>query len=85
MLTIQSDSGKQDYKVCGKKYCRPKVVPFPAVLAADMAATGFGDARNPELAAWPDVSDHGLPPTPSRNTFQCHCCGRNHQPAAVKL
>ena len=52
MLTIQSDNGKQGYKVGGKKYCRPKVVPFPAALAADMAAIGFGDARNPEFAAW---------------------------------
>ena len=65
MLTIQSDNGKQGYKVGGKKYCRPKVVPrslkraffkllgspFPAALAVDMAAIGFGDARNPELAA----------------------------------
>ena len=26
VLTIQSDNGKQGYKVGGKKYCRPKVV-----------------------------------------------------------
>ena len=26
MLTIQSDNGKQGYKVGGKKYCLPKVV-----------------------------------------------------------
>ena len=52
VLTIQSDNGKQGYQVGGKKYCRPKVVPFPAALAADMAAIGFEDARNPELAAW---------------------------------
>ena len=52
VFTIQSDNGKQGYKVGGKKYCHPKVVPFPAALAADMAAIGFGDARNPELAAW---------------------------------
>ena len=51
MLTIQSHNGKQGYKVGGKKYCRPKVVPLPAALAADTAAIGFGDGRNPELAA----------------------------------
>ena len=51
MLTIQSDNGKQGYKVGGKKYGRPKIVPFPAALAADMAAIGFGDTRNPQLAA----------------------------------
>ena len=66
VLTIQSDNGKQGYKVGGKNYC-PKVVPFPAALAADMAATGFGDARNPELAAWPvpppSTSDMSVLPT----------------------
>ena len=52
-LTIQSDNGKQGYKVGGKKYCRPKVVPFsPSLgLAVDIVVIGFGDARNPELAA----------------------------------
>ena len=52
MLTIQSDNGKQGYKVGGKKYRRPKVVPFPTALGADTAAIGFGEAKNPELAAW---------------------------------
>ena len=49
---MQSDNGKQGYKVGGKKYCRPKVVPFPAALEVDIAAIGFGEAKNPELAAW---------------------------------
>ena len=49
--TIQSDNGKQGYKVGGKNYCRPKVFPFPAALAADIAAIGFGEAKNPELVA----------------------------------
>ena len=53
MLTLQSDNGKQGYKVGGKKYRRPKVVdPFPEALANGIAAIGFGDATNPELAAW---------------------------------
>ena len=51
-LPIKSDEGEQGYKVGGKKYYCPKVVPFPAALAADMAATGFEEAENPELAAW---------------------------------
>ena len=42
---------KQGYKVVEKKYCRPKVVPFPAALAADIAAIGFGEAKYPEVAA----------------------------------
>ena len=32
-LTIKSDHCKPGYKVGGKKYCRPKVVPFSAALA----------------------------------------------------
>ena len=38
-------------KLAGEKYRRPKVVPFSAALAADIAAIGFGEAKNPELAA----------------------------------
>ena len=34
-----------------REYCRPKIVPFPAALAADMAVIGFREAENPELAA----------------------------------
>ena len=48
VLTIQSDNGKQGYKVGGKKYRRP----FPEALTNGIAAIGFGDATNPELAAW---------------------------------
>ena len=51
MLTIQSDNGKQGYKVGGKKYRRPKVVLSQRPLANGIAAIGFGDATNPELAA----------------------------------
>ena len=39
------DHSKQSYKVGGN--CRLKVVPFPAALAADTAAIGFGE-ENPE-------------------------------------
>ena len=49
---MQSGNGKQGYKAGGKKYCRPKLVPFSAALAADVAAIGFGEAKNPEFAAW---------------------------------
>ena len=49
MLTIQSDNGTQGYKVGGKKYRRPKVVLSQRPLRT---AIGFGDATNPELAAW---------------------------------
>ena len=52
VLTIQSDNGKQGYKVGGKKYRRPKVSPFPEAPANGIAAIGFGEATNPELAAW---------------------------------
>ena len=51
VLTIQSDNGEQGYKVGGKKYRRPKSSPFPETLANGIAAIGFGDATNPELAA----------------------------------
>ena len=53
VLTIQSDNGKQGYKVGGKNYRRPKVVLSQRPLRTGIAAIGFGDATNPELAAWP--------------------------------
>ena len=37
----------------GKKHCSPKVVTFPAALAVDVAAIGFGEAENPELTVCP--------------------------------
>ena len=33
-----------------EKILSSEVVPFQAALAADMAATGFGEEKNPELA-----------------------------------
>ena len=39
-----------------ENYCCPKVVPLPAALASNMAAIGFGEEENLELAAWSGVS-----------------------------
>ena len=68
-------------KVAGKKYCRPKVIPFPASLANDIAAIGFGEAKNPELAAWV-VARHFTVFTSSRlcacllHRYGQHACGK---------
>ena len=40
-----------NFKLAGKSIVVLISSPFPAALALDMAAIGFGDGRNPELAA----------------------------------
>ena len=51
-LSIQSDQEKQGYKVGWKKYFRPKIIPFPGALVADIATIGFGDwSEESELTA----------------------------------
>ena len=60
MLTIQSDNGKQGYKVGGNKILSSSSSPFPEALANGIAAIGFGDTRNPEPAVWSRVR-LGLP------------------------
>ena len=54
MLTIQSDNGKQGYKVGGKKYRRPRVVlpRGPCERYSSDWIRRRDQQTSPELAAW---------------------------------